>query len=105
MNVLTPGTGSSIAPRAFATVGDVVPVLLSGGSGSRLWPVSRASFPKQFWPLISDRSMIEETARRALGEGFAPPIVVCNQEHRFLVAEELRRAGWWPSRTPTRCCG
>jgi mannose-1-phosphate guanylyltransferase/mannose-6-phosphate isomerase len=93
MNVLTPGPGSKAASRPSATTGDVVPVLLSGGSGSRLWPVSRASFPKQFWPLISNRSMIEETARRALGEGFAAPIVVCNQDHRFLVAEELRRAG------------
>ena len=73
--------------------GGVVPVLLSGGSGTRLWPVSRESFPKQFWPLVSDRSLIEETARRALGEAFAAPIVVCNHEHRFLVAEELRRAG------------
>ena len=71
----------------------VVPVILSGGSGTRLWPVSRESFPKQFWPLLSDRSMIEETARRAIGPGFAPPIVVCNQDHRFIVAEHLRHAG------------
>ena len=71
----------------------VVPVILSGGSGTRLWPVSRESFPKQFWPLVTDRSMIEETARRAIGPGFAPPIVVCNQEHRFLVAEQMRLAG------------
>jgi mannose-1-phosphate guanylyltransferase/mannose-6-phosphate isomerase len=71
----------------------VIPVILSGGSGTRLWPVSRESFPKQFWPLLSERSMIEETARRAIGPGFAPPIVVCNQDHRFLVAEQLRLAG------------
>ena len=71
----------------------IVPVILSGGSGTRLWPVSRESFPKQFWPLVSERSMIEETARRALGPGFAAPIVVCNEEHRFLVGEEMRRAG------------
>jgi mannose-1-phosphate guanylyltransferase/mannose-6-phosphate isomerase len=71
----------------------VIPVILSGGSGSRLWPVSRESFPKQLWPLISDRSMIQETARRAHGADFAPPIVVCNQEHRFLIAEQLRAAG------------
>ena len=71
----------------------VIPVILSGGSGTRLWPVSRESFPKQFWPLVSDRSLIEETARRAAGPGFAAPIVVCNHEHRFLAAEELRRAG------------
>ena len=71
----------------------IVPVILSGGSGTRLWPVSRESFPKQFWPLVSDRSLIDETARRAVGAGFAPPIVVCNQEHRFLVAEQMRLAG------------
>ena len=69
------------------------PVILSGGSGTRLWPVSRESFPKQFWPLISDRSLIQETALRATGPGFAPPIMVCNEEHRFLIAEQLREAG------------
>ncbi len=71
----------------------VIPVILSGGSGSRLWPVSRESFPKQLWPLISERSMIQETALRAHGPGFAAPIVVCNQEHRFLIAEQLRATG------------
>jgi mannose-1-phosphate guanylyltransferase/mannose-6-phosphate isomerase len=71
----------------------VVPVILSGGSGARLWPVSRASFPKQFWPLISERSLIQETALRAGGPGFAAPIVVCNQEHRFLAAEQMRAVG------------
>ena len=71
----------------------IVPVILSGGSGTRLWPVSRESFPKQLWPLVSDRSMIQETALRAYGSGFAPPVVVCNQAHRFLIAEQLREAG------------
>ncbi|MCQ8277657.1 mannose-1-phosphate guanylyltransferase/mannose-6-phosphate isomerase [Acetobacteraceae bacterium KSS8] len=71
----------------------VVPVILSGGSGSRLWPVSRASFPKQLWPLVSDRTMLQETALRGVGAGFAPPMVVCNHEHRFLIAEQLRAAG------------
>ena len=71
----------------------ILPVILSGGSGTRLWPVSRESFPKQLWPLISDRSLIQETASRATGPGFAPPLVVCNQEHRFLIAEQLRVAG------------
>ena len=71
----------------------IVPVILSGGSGTRLWPVSRESFPKQFWPLISDRTMIQETAARAQGDRFAPPLVVCNQEHRFVVAEQLRAVG------------
>ena len=71
----------------------IVPVILSGGSGTRLWPVSRESFPKQLWPLMSERTLIEETALRARGPGFAPPIVVCNQEHRFLIAEQLRAVG------------
>jgi mannose-1-phosphate guanylyltransferase/mannose-6-phosphate isomerase len=71
----------------------IVPVILSGGSGTRLWPVSRESFPKQLWPLVSERTLLQETALRARGDGFAPPIVVCNQEHRFLIAEQLRAAG------------
>jgi mannose-1-phosphate guanylyltransferase/mannose-6-phosphate isomerase len=71
----------------------IVPVILSGGSGTRLWPVSRESFPKQLWALVSDRTMIQETALRANGPAFAAPIVVCNQEHRFLIAEQLRNAG------------
>src|ERR1700727_1130254 len=71
----------------------IVPVILSGGSGTRLWPVSRESFPKQLWPLVSDRTLLQETAIRAHGDGFAPPVVVCNQEHRFLIAEQLRAVG------------
>ncbi len=76
-----------------ASTGTIVPVILSGGSGTRLWPVSRESFPKQLWPLVSDRTMIQETALRAVGPGFAPPVIVCNEEHRFLIAEQLREAG------------
>lgn len=71
----------------------IVPVILSGGSGTRLWPVSRESFPKQLWPLLSDRSLLQDTALRARGAGFTAPMVVCNQEHRFLIAEQLRAAG------------
>ncbi len=72
----------------------IVPVILSGGSGTRLWPVSRKSFPKQFWPLISERSLLAETALRAHTPSFfTAPIVVANQEHRFVVAEQLRNAG------------
>jgi mannose-1-phosphate guanylyltransferase/mannose-6-phosphate isomerase len=76
-----------------ASSGLIVPVILSGGSGTRLWPVSRESFPKQLWPLISERSLIQETALRATGPAFAPPVVVCNEAHRFLIAEQLREAG------------
>ncbi len=71
----------------------IVPVILSGGTGTRLWPVSRESFPKQLWPLVSDRTMLQDTALRGVGPGFARPIVVCNNEHRFLIAEQLRTAG------------
>jgi mannose-1-phosphate guanylyltransferase/mannose-6-phosphate isomerase len=71
----------------------IVPIILSGGSGTRLWPVSRESFPKQLWPLLSDRSLIQDTVLRGRGPGFAAPIVVCNEEHRFLIAEQLREVG------------
>ncbi|MGO4129564.1 sugar phosphate nucleotidyltransferase, partial [Inquilinus sp. YAF38] len=62
----------------------VVPVVLSGGSGTRLWPLSRAGYPKQFLPLVSDSTMIQETVSR-VGEadGFAPPVFICADDHRF----------------------
>lgn len=70
---------------------DMIPVILSGGSGSRLWPLSRESYPKQFLPLTSDQSMLCETLQRLDGfAGLSKPIVVCNEQHRFLVAEQLR---------------
>lgn len=75
------------------SIGTVIPVILSGGSGSRLWPVSRKSFPKQFWALLSDRTLLQETALRGAACGLGAPIVVCNQEHRFIIAEQLREVG------------
>ncbi|MCG5238983.1 mannose-1-phosphate guanylyltransferase/mannose-6-phosphate isomerase [Azospirillum doebereinerae] len=75
----------------------IVPVLLSGGSGSRLWPLSRELYPKQFLPLCSDRTMLQDTALRVGNAvAFTAPLVVCNQEHRFLVAEQLRQSGIAP---------
>ena len=71
----------------------IVPVILSGGTGTRLWPISREAYPKQFWPLASQRTMLQDTAARASSAGFAPPLVVCGEGHRFLVAEQLRDAG------------
>ena len=68
----------------------LIPVLLSGGVGSRLWPVSRAARPKQFLPFGGLGSMLQETQRRLEGLECAPPVVVCNAEHRFMVAEQLR---------------
>ncbi|MCX7685453.1 MAG: mannose-1-phosphate guanylyltransferase/mannose-6-phosphate isomerase [Acetobacteraceae bacterium] len=73
--------------------GPILPVILSGGTGTRLWPLSREAYPKQFWPLVGPRTMLQETAGRAAGPGFLPPIVVCNEAHRFLVAEQLRSGG------------
>lgn len=70
----------------------ILPIILSGGSGTRLWPVSRASFPKQLWPLVTDRSLLQDTALRAAVPGFAPPLIVCNEDHRFLIAEQMRSA-------------
>ena len=70
----------------------VQPVILAGGSGTRLWPLSRELYPKQFLPLMGERSLFQDTIRRLDGiDGVAPPLVVCNEEHRFLVAEHLRQ--------------
>ena len=74
-------------------------MILSGGSGSRLWPLSREEFPKQLQPLTSERSLLQETALRlgtSNGVKVEPPIVVCNEAHRFIVAEQLRAAGIEP---------
>ncbi len=66
------------------------PVILSGGSGSRLWPLSRAALPKQFLPLVSEHTLFQETLLRLKDfPGMTAPLVVCNNEHRFLVAEQL----------------
>ncbi|KFL37050.1 mannose-1-phosphate guanylyltransferase/mannose-6-phosphate isomerase [Arenimonas donghaensis] len=76
----------------------IVPVLLSGGSGTRLWPLSRETHPKQFQPLVGEKSLLQATWERLDGlAGLAPPIVVANEEHRFMVAEQLRRVGAVPS--------
>ncbi len=73
------------------------PVILSGGSGTRLWPMSRRLLPKQFLPLVSNRTLLQETVLRVQGfDGARAPIVVSNDEHRFLVAEQLREIGVKP---------
>jgi len=69
------------------------PVILSGGAGTRLWPLSRTQFPKQLQPLAGEDTLLQATARRVAGHAhFAPPTVVCNDAHRFAVAEQLRLA-------------
>lgn len=74
------------------------PVILSGGSGTRLWPLSRELYPKQLLPLVGERTLLQDTVGRLnrLG-GAAAPIVVCNEEHRFLVAEQLRQVDVVPA--------
>ena len=70
------------------------PVILAGGSGTRLWPLSREYYPKPFLSFGSERSMLQETILRLDGiEDISPPIIVCNEEHRFLVAEHTRQIG------------
>jgi mannose-1-phosphate guanylyltransferase/mannose-6-phosphate isomerase len=75
----------------------IIPVVLSGGSGTRLWPVSREKHPKQLQPLLGDASLLQDTLRRLEGLPLGAPIVVSNQEYRFITAEQLRLlglAGW-----------
>jgi mannose-1-phosphate guanylyltransferase/mannose-6-phosphate isomerase len=67
----------------------IIPVILSGGAGKRLWPLSRESHPKQFLPLFDGRSLFGMTLERVQADGFAPPLVVCNSEQRFMAAEQL----------------
>jgi mannose-1-phosphate guanylyltransferase/mannose-6-phosphate isomerase len=69
----------------------LIPVILSGGAGTRLWPLSRELHPKQLLALASEQSMLQETAMRLAGLNAAAPLLVCNDAHRFLVAEQLRQ--------------
>lgn len=72
----------------------IIPVILSGGSGSRLWPVSREMYPKQLLPLVGQSTMLQETVLRLRGiDDIVQPVVVCNEDHRFMVAEQLRSIG------------
>ncbi|MBT3766563.1 MAG: mannose-1-phosphate guanylyltransferase/mannose-6-phosphate isomerase [Rhodospirillaceae bacterium] len=76
----------------------IIPIILSGGSGTRLWPQSRNSFPKQLLPFVSDHSLLQETALRLTEDQiFARPVVVCNLEHRFLILDQLREVSVEPA--------
>jgi len=72
----------------------VFPVILSGGVGSRLWPTSRALYPKQLLPLVSERAMLQETVARVMGSSlFAQPMVISNEDHRFIIASQMQELG------------
>jgi mannose-1-phosphate guanylyltransferase/mannose-6-phosphate isomerase len=73
----------------------VVPVLMAGGSGTRLWPLSRASYPKQFLRLLDDASLLQATVKRAAKiPGATAPLVIGNEKHRFIIAEQLQEIGF-----------
>ncbi|MDW3056454.1 mannose-1-phosphate guanylyltransferase/mannose-6-phosphate isomerase [Vibrio sp. 1978] len=69
----------------------LLPVIMAGGSGSRLWPLSRTLYPKQFISLTSDNTMLQDTINRLEGIEHKSPFIICNEEHRFIVAEQLRQ--------------
>lgn len=71
----------------------ITPVLLCGGSGTRLWPLSRKSYPKQFAPLVGAESLFQASAQRLAGDGFAAPVVLTNSDFRFIVTEQLAGVG------------
>lgn len=75
------------------------PVILSGGSGTRLWPLSRELYPKQLLALTGTNTMLQETVLRLDGLGASPPVIVCNEAHRFLVAEQVRQLNVTPRTT------
>src|SRR6266446_359761 len=76
----------------------IYPVILSGGSGTRLWPMSRSLYPKQLLALFGEASLLPATVRRVIDRpGFAPPLIVAKGEHRFIIAEQLREIGGEPA--------
>lgn len=74
----------------------IYPTILCGGSGTRLWPLSRKSYPKQFVPLLGEETLFQASARRLSGPGFAAPLVLTNADFRFIVAEQLAEIGLEP---------
>ncbi|MDO9111538.1 MAG: sugar phosphate nucleotidyltransferase, partial [Desulfatirhabdiaceae bacterium] len=76
----------------------IIPIILSGGTGSRLWPLSREHYPKQLLPLVNSHTMLQNTVLRTVGiPDITDPILVCNADHRFMVAEQMRQLNMNPS--------
>lgn len=75
----------------------IIPVILAGGSGTRLWPLSRKLYPKQLLPLLDEFTLVQNTVLRLQGlENVADPVLICNEEHRFMIAEQMRAIGARP---------
>ena len=72
----------------------ILPVIMAGGSGSRLWPLSRELYPKQFLTVTGEQSMLQQTVGRLSGIEHMPPVLICNEEHRFIAAEQMRLGGY-----------
>ena len=86
-----------MADKGKPSSGPIHPVILSGGSGTRLWPMSRTRYPKQLLTLVSEHSLLQQAMLRIDGHpGFAAPLLVANEEHRFIIAEQLREIGVAP---------
>jgi mannose-1-phosphate guanylyltransferase/mannose-6-phosphate isomerase len=79
--------------------GIIHPLLLCGGSGTRLWPLSRKSYPKQFAKLVGDESLFQASALRLSGVGFAPPTIITGSDFRFIVTEQLAAVEIAPAAT------
>ncbi|GAA80383.1 mannose-1-phosphate guanylyltransferase [Pseudoalteromonas sp. BSi20495] len=71
----------------------ILPVIMAGGSGTRLWPLSRGNYPKQFLPLSGEQTMLQNTISRLNGLVHSPAMLICNEEHRFIAAEQVRQLG------------
>src|SRR5256885_15273244 len=86
--------------------GRIIPVLLSGGTGSRLWPLSRETYPKQLLSLLGERTLLQQTAMRVADPLlFDDPMVIANAEHRFVIGEQLRAVGISNPRSEERRVG
>jgi mannose-1-phosphate guanylyltransferase / mannose-6-phosphate isomerase len=86
-----------VRPANGSTMTQITPVLLCGGTGTRLWPLSRKSYPKQFAPLTGSATLFQSAVQRLSGPGYAAPLVITNSDFRFIVADEMKNLGTTPA--------